>query len=201
MTLVRVSVHHYHLRVHLFEESPQNTWRISWELRRPQNTWRISWKPSLLPFFLWWSMSVNTIEEKLRWSRIWTSKTSKHLTNFLKSHFFTFFFYGGPCQSALKEVTVESVGNFEDTLDFYPVNCLRSCRVWRQVVRWGGADVWRLTSVSRQVWCQVIFLFFYVGSPFFLGNKTGKNTKRHDRHTDSRFRLLEGNSPKDVKGV
>jgi hypothetical protein len=32
-----------------------------------------------------------------------------------------------------------------------------SCSVWRQTVRWGGADVWRLTSASRQAWRQAIF--------------------------------------------
>ncbi len=42
-----------------------------------------------------------------------------------------------------------------------------SCQDWRQVVRWGGADVWLLTSASRQSWRQAIFFFFYGGSPFF----------------------------------
>ena len=48
--------------------------------------------------------------------------------------------------------------------------CRLSCRVWRKVVRWAGADVWRLTSVSRQAWRQSIFFwkFFF---RFFIKKK------------------------------
>ena len=42
----------------------------------------------------------------------------KTLDEFPEKSFFYLFFYGGPCQSALKEVTVESVGNFEDYIRF-----------------------------------------------------------------------------------
>jgi hypothetical protein len=58
-----------------------------------------------------------------------------------------------------------------------------SYRVWRQVVRWGGTDVWHLTSVSRQswrqAWHQVIFFFFMAGVHVFWGKKRGeKNGKQ-----------------------
>ena len=101
---------------------------------------------------------------------------------------------------------------------------LISCRVWRQVVRWGGTNVWCLTSGCRQTWRQSIFFFFMEGVHFFCkkngeknlfhlksgslgGNGASVRTRqwdsqnRHDRHTDSRFRLFEGNSPRDTRGL
>jgi hypothetical protein len=42
-----------------------------------------------------------------------------------------------------------------------------SCSAWRQTVRWGGADVWRLTSASRQAWRQPIFFWKKNFSIFF----------------------------------
>ena len=100
-----------------------------------------------------------------------------------------------------------------------------SCHVWRQTVRWGGADTWRLTSVSRQTWRQTIF-FWKKKFPIFFGEKMKKkfsekratrrqqrqsiclpyttggmhSQNKHNRHTDSRFRLLEDNSPRDGRG-
>ena len=50
-----------------------------------------------------------------------------------------------------------------------------SCHVWRQTVRWGGDDVWRLTSASRQAWRQAIFSFFLnfvFGTPPLLKRAT-----------------------------
>jgi hypothetical protein len=50
-----------------------------------------------------------------------------------------------------------------------------SCQDWRQVIRWGGVDVWRLTSVSRQDWRhQVIFFHFLWRESIFWGAKKGK---------------------------
>ena len=51
-----------------------------------------------------------------------------------------------------------------------------SCRVWRQIVSWVGADVWHLTSASRPAWRQTIFFLFY-GSHFFGGG--GKWKTKH----------------------
>jgi hypothetical protein len=52
---------------------------------------------------------------------------------------------------------------------------LLSCHAWRQTVRWGGADVWRLTSASRQTWRQVIFFLKKNEKTLFWGGKNEKN--------------------------
>ncbi len=202
MTLVRVSVHHYHLRLHLFEESPQNTWRISWELRRPQNTWRISWKPSLLPFFLmvgnvsqhYWGEV--TVESDMNFEDL------KTLHEFPEKSFFYLFFLWW----TLSVSTRRSYGGVGWELRrLHQIFILSTvCLVVATDVRSSGgveltSEVWRQSLFRSDV--RSFFSFFMSGVHFFLGNKTGKNTKRHDRHTHSRFTLLEGNSPKDARGV
>ncbi len=59
-----------------------------------------------------------------------------------------------PLQRKNLEVTTWTF--YHCLLDRPIVRCLRpllpllSCQDWRQVVRWGGVDVWRLTSVKRR---------------------------------------------------
>ncbi len=44
-----------------------------------------------------------------------------------------------------------------------------SCRGLTSVVRWGGADVWHLTSGWRQGWRELFF--FFMAGVYFLGKK------------------------------
>ena len=69
-----------------------------------------------------------------------------------------------------------------------------SCRGLTSVVRWGGADVWQLTSGWRQGWRELFFLFFLWRESIFLGKKMGEKMKKpfffsENRATRSQRRL------------
>ncbi len=52
-----------------------------------------------------------------------------------------------------------------------------SCQGLTSVVRWGGVDVWQLTSGWRQGWRELFFLFLMTGVHFFGEKNGGKNER------------------------